>query len=125
MAVARQSTRQTVAPTRRVLSPLARLRGDIRRWSHASGPLDHSPSRRLTARLWALKTASYGDGYANARTGGSVETTIDDMIGASPAIKAIRAELEDAARSDAKVLLTGESGVGKDLAAQLIHQRSA
>src|SRR3989449_5774443 len=47
------------------------------------------------------------------------------MIGASPAIKAIRAELEYAARSDAKVLLTGESGVGKDLAAQLIHQQSA
>ena len=54
-----------------------------------------------------------------------METTIDDMIGASPAIKAIRAELEYAARSDAKVLLTGESGVGKDLAAQLIHRRSA
>src|SRR5207247_4415294 len=47
------------------------------------------------------------------------------MIGASPAIKAIRAELEYAARSDAKVLLTGESGVGKDLAAQLIHRRRA
>ena len=54
-----------------------------------------------------------------------METTIDDVIGASPAIKAIRAELEYAARSDAKVLLTGESGVGKDLAAQLIHRRSA
>jgi len=54
-----------------------------------------------------------------------VETTLDDMIGTSPAIKAIRTELESAARSDAKVLLTGESGVGKDLAAGLIHQRSA
>jgi DNA-binding NtrC family response regulator len=54
-----------------------------------------------------------------------VETTIDDMIGASPAINAVREELESAARSDAKVLLTGESGVGKDLAAGLIHQRSA
>jgi len=38
---------------------------------------------------------------------------------------AIRSEVECAARSDAKVLLTGESGVGKDIAARVIHQRSA
>ena len=66
---------------------------------------------------------SKAEGYANVR--GSAENTTGDMIGASPAMKAIRVELESAARSDAKVLLTGESGVGKDLAAQLIHQRSA
>jgi DNA-binding NtrC family response regulator len=54
-----------------------------------------------------------------------VEFTIDNMIGASPAMKAIRSEVECAARSDAKVLITGESGVGKDIAARVIHQRSA
>src|SRR5438876_531671 len=42
------------------------------------------------------------------------------MTGAAP-----RSESECAARSDAKVLLTGESGVGKDIAARIIHQRSA
>jgi transcriptional regulator with PAS, ATPase and Fis domain len=54
-----------------------------------------------------------------------VELTIDNLIGVSPAMRAIRAEVEWAARSDAKVLLTGESGVGKDIAARVIHQRSA
>jgi DNA-binding NtrC family response regulator len=54
-----------------------------------------------------------------------VETTTDVIIGSSPATQAIRAEVECAARSDAKVLLTGESGVGKDIAARVIHQRSA
>jgi len=53
-----------------------------------------------------------------------VDLTIDDLIGASPAIAALRSETECAARSDAKVLLTGESGVGKDIAARIIHQRS-
>jgi transcriptional regulator with PAS, ATPase and Fis domain len=51
--------------------------------------------------------------------------TVDNMIGISPAIHAIRSEVECAARSDAKVLLTGESGVGKDIAARAIHQLSA
>jgi DNA-binding NtrC family response regulator len=36
----------------------------------------------------------------------------------------VRAELEQAARSDAKVLLTGESGVGKEVASRIIHQLS-
>jgi transcriptional regulator with PAS, ATPase and Fis domain len=40
-------------------------------------------------------------------------------------MRAIKAEVEWAARSDAKVLLTGESGVGKDIAARVIHQRGA
>jgi transcriptional regulator with PAS, ATPase and Fis domain len=53
-----------------------------------------------------------------------VDAVIDTLIGTSPALTAIRAELECAARSDAKVLLTGESGVGKDVAAQVIHQLS-
>ena len=53
------------------------------------------------------------------------KVTIDNMIGASAAMNAIRSEVECAARSDAKVLLTGESGVGKDIAARVIHQRSA
>jgi transcriptional regulator with PAS, ATPase and Fis domain len=39
-------------------------------------------------------------------------------------MKAVRAELENAARSDAKVLLTGESGVGKEVASRVIHQLS-
>jgi hypothetical protein len=40
------------------------------------------------------------------------------------ALRALLAEIDDAARSDAKVLLTGESGVGKEIAARLIHDRS-
>jgi DNA-binding NtrC family response regulator len=47
------------------------------------------------------------------------------LIGDSPAVRALRDDIEAAAHSDAKVLITGETGVGKDVAAHLIHQRSA
>ena len=46
------------------------------------------------------------------------------LIGASEALRDVEQEIECAARSDAKVLVTGESGVGKDIVARLIHQRS-
>ena len=47
------------------------------------------------------------------------------LIGRSEAIRTLEAESECAARSDAKVLITGETGVGKEVVARLIHQRSA
>ena len=46
------------------------------------------------------------------------------LVGISDATKALQQELEEAARSDAKVLITGESGVGKEIAGQTIHHRS-
>ena len=47
-----------------------------------------------------------------------------DLIGSSPAIAAVRQEIDYAARCDAKVLVTGESGVGKEVVARLIHAAS-
>jgi len=46
------------------------------------------------------------------------------IVGRSVALQAICALAERVAEGDAKVLITGESGVGKDLIAQLIHSRS-
>ena len=48
-----------------------------------------------------------------------------EMIGASPAFNALLAQLADAAASDLPALLTGETGVGKELAARFIHAHSA
>jgi DNA-binding NtrC family response regulator len=53
-----------------------------------------------------------------------VKHTVENFIGVSPAMQAIRAEVEYAAGCNAKVLLTGESGVGKEVASRRIHQLS-
>jgi transcriptional regulator with PAS, ATPase and Fis domain len=44
---------------------------------------------------------------------------------ASPAIQTLQDEIHYAARCDAKVLITGESGAGKEIVARLIHASSA
>src|SRR6476660_5442669 len=49
----------------------------------------------------------------------------EQLIGLSLAIAELSQEVDRIARSDAKVLVTGESGVGKELVANAIHHRSA
>ena len=47
------------------------------------------------------------------------------IIGESPALKKMLAQLEAVAQTSASVLIQGESGVGKELVAHVIHARSA
>jgi transcriptional regulator with PAS, ATPase and Fis domain len=46
------------------------------------------------------------------------------LVGASPAIRTLQEEIHYAAKCDAKVLVTGESGAGKEIVARLIHAAS-
>ncbi|MEY4766052.1 MAG: hypothetical protein RI907_2725 [Pseudomonadota bacterium] len=59
-----------------------------------------------------------------SRQGGSRRYTLDQFTGHSPAAQLVREMAAQCATSDAAVLITGESGAGKELIAQAIHQAS-
>ena len=51
--------------------------------------------------------------------------TVQELVGVSDATRRLSEEVAQASRSDAKILLTGESGVGKEVVARLVHRHSA
>ena len=48
----------------------------------------------------------------------------EEIVGSSAALKAVLSRVSQVARTDATVLLTGETGTGKELIARAIHNRS-
>jgi formate hydrogenlyase transcriptional activator len=48
----------------------------------------------------------------------------EEIVGTSPALKAVLSRISKVAPSDSTVLITGETGTGKELVARAIHRRS-
>jgi formate hydrogenlyase transcriptional activator len=56
---------------------------------------------------------------------GRSDSSLEQIIGRSPALKLVLADVERVAPTDATVLVLGETGTGKELIAQAIHNASA
>ncbi|KRE88726.1 two-component system response regulator [Frateuria sp. Soil773] len=83
-----------------------------------SKPVDIQMLRRLVRT--ALKLAEERrSGGGPAKAGDSS----DRLIGDSPAMQQVRATIAKLARNQAPVYIAGESGVGKELVARLIHEQ--
>jgi DNA-binding NtrC family response regulator len=66
-----------------------------------------------------------GPGGDGTRSSSQTATAaLATLVGNSPAIAAIRTEVDKVADSGASVLITGPSGSGKDVVARLLHQKS-
>jgi DNA-binding NtrC family response regulator len=92
-------------------------------FDYLSKPIDNeeillSARRALEVSNLRLQVANYRETISRLR--GSAQ-----LIGRSPALLAVVHAAERAATSDINVLLTGESGTGKDLVAHLIHDLSS
>ncbi len=87
---------------------------------------------RLSGALDVIQSRNAGDlsGHGNPMTdenvlsGNGHPSALHDVIGDSPAIHAILKQIEIVASSNATVLLQGETGTGKGLIAQTIHNMS-
>ena len=75
----------------------------------------------VVPRSTAVREPSPDDGRATLASG----SYADELLGGSPEMRQVRELLLRAAGSDAPVLITGESGVGKVAAANVIHTLSA
>ncbi|HET6433337.1 sigma-54 dependent transcriptional regulator [Dyella sp.] len=83
-----------------------------------SKPVDIQMLRRLVRT--ALKLAEEKRSESSTRTGASA---MDRLIGESAVMQQVRTTIGKLARNQAPVYIAGESGVGKELVARLIHEQ--
>jgi PAS domain S-box-containing protein len=96
------------------LNPLKDERGQITRW-HGTG-IDIEERKQAEDRLRRENVA--------LREEIDKTSMFEEIVGASPALQAVLARISKVARSDSTVLITGETGTGKELVARAIHRRS-
>lgn len=78
-------------------------------------------NRLLSERLKVKLPVQHQATFRRCNEEGFEVTAKEALVGRSPAIDAVRREIAEAAQTDITVLLEGETGTGKDVAARLIH----
>ena len=99
------------------------LAGIVARW-----PLDRSPAPQAAEVLGlasAVLAPRIDAQLAYARVVAAASTSAPELVGVSAAMEDVRRAIVRAARAPFNVLIEGESGSGKELAARAIHQLSA
>ena len=95
-------------------NPVRDDKGNIRRWYVANTDIDDR--KRAEERLKEENVA--------LREEIDRASMFEEIVGASPALAAVLSRVSKVARSDSTVLITGETGTGKELIARAIHRRS-
>jgi DNA-binding NtrC family response regulator len=83
-----------------------------------------SPERIIVSIRNALSMGSLKREVDRLKKHATHRTTFDDLIGASPAMLMVKRLGERAAKSSIPILITGESGVGKEVIARAVHGSS-
>ena len=86
--------------------------------------LDLSEQKRAEAEIRALKDQLYKENLVLREE--VVQTSMfEDIVGASKPLKVVLSRIAKVAPTDSTVLITGETGTGKELVARAIHRKSA
>ena len=91
-------------------------------FDYVSKPLALDQLRKLVTSALQMQTVNPAEEVALVAP---VPASPSFLIGQSPEIQHVRAQISRLARSMAPVIVTGESGSGKELAAREIHRNSA
>ncbi|MDB5499462.1 MAG: tacA, partial [Phenylobacterium sp.] len=83
-----------------------------------------APERIIVSIRNALSMGALKGEVDRLKKHASGRTSFDDLIGASPAMTMVKRLGERAARSSIPILITGESGVGKEVIARAVHGSS-
>lgn len=82
------------------------------------------PTEKLRSVLHEIQRRT-GTDAPRPRTAAETRVDIDrEIVGSSPTIERLKRMIRIAAQTDANVLIHGETGVGKDLVASIIHRQS-
>ena len=102
-------------------SPLRDETGTIVKWYGVN--TDIEDRKRAEAELRTLKDRLYEE---NLVLRDEVDRTsmFEEIVGASKALQPVLTRVSKVARTDSTVLITGETGTGKELVARAIHRRS-
>jgi DNA-binding NtrC family response regulator len=83
-----------------------------------------SPERIMVSIANALSMGALRVEVDRLKKHAAARTSFDDLIGQSPAMQMVKRLGERAAKSSIPILITGESGVGKELIARAVHGSS-
>jgi formate hydrogenlyase transcriptional activator len=95
-------------------NPVRRHDGDIIRWYATATDIDDL--KRVEERIRSENIA--------LREEVDRSSMFEEIVGSSPPLRAVLAHLWKVAPTDSTVLVTGETGTGKELIARAIHKRS-
>jgi PAS domain S-box-containing protein len=95
-------------------NPLRDEQGQITRWYVAGTDIEER--KRAEDRLRLENTA--------LREEVDQTSMFEEIVGTSPALQTVLSRISKVAPSDSTVLITGETGTGKELVARAIHRRS-
>jgi transcriptional regulator with GAF, ATPase, and Fis domain len=95
-------------------NPVRDDKGQIMRWYVASTDIDE---RKRAEEKLQLENAALREEIDQT-------SMFEEIVGTSPALQALLSRISKVAPSDSTVLITGETGTGKELVARAIHKRS-
>jgi formate hydrogenlyase transcriptional activator len=96
------------------LTPLRDDRGSVMRWCLTRVDID---DRRQAAERAQRENVALREEIDKV-------SMFESIVGTSPPLQAVLARVAKVARTDSTVLITGETGTGKELIARAIHKRS-